>query len=312
MKLINRTLAGSLFAGLVVLGSAAHGAVLSFASNYNIYVLGNMTQWNVDSEGRVAVAGDASLTNYGVGSKFSSNPSSAGDMLVVGGNLSYNGGEVHYGNLVYGGTLSGNFGIPHGTTTHGSAMDFATANNYLTSASSYWGGMASNGATTNQWGGIQMVGTDPTLNIFTLSGAMLGSSWGVTIDAPAGSTVLVNVTGDSAAMQNMGLNFQDLNSDGTGTVVRNNVIYNFVDATSLTLNGVGVQGSILAPKATVNFNNGNIDGQLIAGTLIGTGEAHNYLFQGNLPAPLPIPEPSSALLVGLAGGMLAMRRKRSH
>lgn len=311
MKLINRTLLGSLLAGLIAFGATAHAAVLSIASEYNIYVLGNMTQWNVDSEGRVAVGGNATLTNYGVGSKFSSNPSSAGNALVVGGNLSYSGGEVHYGNLAYGGTLSGNFGIPRGTVTHGSVMDFATGNNYLTNASSYWGGLSSNGTTTNQWGGLQLVGTDATLNVFTLEGAALASSWGVTIDAPAGSTVLVNVTGDSATMQNMGLNFRDLNGDGSGTVVRENVIYNFVNATSLSLSGISVQGSILAPKATVNFNNGNIEGQLIAGTLTGTGEAHNYLFQGNLPNPMPIPEPSSALLVGLAGGMLALRRKRN-
>jgi choice-of-anchor A domain-containing protein len=305
---LNRTLAGSLLAGLVVFGSPAHATVLSLASNYNVYVLGNMTESNSDSEGRVAVGGNATLSSYGVGSKLTSG---AGNALVVGGNLSYNNGEIHNGNLVHGGSLTGNFGIPNGTITHGNAMDFATTSNYLTTASSYWSGLSSNGSTLNNYGGVQLIGTDPTLNIFTLSGAQLSSSWGVTIDAPAGSTVLVNVTGTTDVMQYMGMNFQDLNNDGSGLASRQNVIYNFYEATSLTLRGIGVQGSILAPKATVDFSNGNIDGQLIAGNLIGSGEAHNYLFQGNLPNPMPIPEPSSALFIVAAGGMLAMRRRRT-
>lgn len=313
MKL-TRALVRLLLAALA-LGSAttvrATTMALGDASAYNVYVLGDMKESYTDSQGRVAVAGNATLTGYGVGSSFSNNPSAAGTTLVVGGNLAYNNGEIHYGSVAYGGTMTGsNYGIPNGTATHGSVLDFGATNSYLTSTSSYLAGLTSNGATTDYYGGVHLVGSDPTLNIFTLSGAALASAWGVVIDAPAGSTVLVNVTGTTSGMQNMGLNFQDLNGDGTGLVGRQNVIYNFNQATSLTLGGVSVQGSILAPNATVNFNNGNIEGQLIAGNLIGSGEAHNYLFQGNLPAPTQIPEPSSVLLLGLAGGVLVMRRKR--
>ena len=283
---------------------------MSLASTYNVYILGNMTESNVDSEGRVAVAGNANLTNFGIGSKFSSNPSSAGNALVVGGNLAYNGGEVHYGNLVYGGTLTGNFGSPNGTRTQGTALDFATTNSYLLTASNYWGSLSATGSTINNYGGIQLVGTNSELNVFTLSGAVLASSWGITIDAPAGSTVLVNVTGTSDIFQNMGINFQDLNSDGKGVTDKQHVIYNFTDATSLSISGISVQGTVLAPKATVTFGNGNIEGQLIAGNLNGNGEAHNYLFTGSLPTPVSVPEPSALLLVCAAGGMIVMRRKR--
>ncbi len=300
----------SLLACLIVSSAGLHATVLSIASSYNVYVLGNMQESNVDSEGRVAVGGNATLTNYGVGSKFSSSPGSAGTTLVVGGNLSYNGGEVHYGSLAYGGTLSGNFGVPNGSITHGSPFDFTTGNGYLLNASSYWSGLTATGSTINYYGGVQLIGTNPGLNVFTLSGGLLSSAWGVMIDAPAGSTVLVNITGSADAFRNMAIQFQDLNNDHTGLANRQNVIYNFYEATTLELGGISVQGSILAPKATVNFGNGNVEGNLIAGNLIGSGEAHNYLFTGDLPAPTPVPEPASAIL-SLAGcAMLALRRRR--
>ncbi len=284
--------------------------VFSSASSYNVYVLGTMQESNVDSEGRVAVAGNATLTNYGVGSKFQASPSSAGNSLVVGGNLAYNGGEVHYGNIVYGGTLSGNFGVPNGSITHGSPVDFTATNNYLLTASSYWSNLTSTGSTINNYGGIQLIGTDPNLNVFTLSGSMLSSSWGVTIDAPAGSTILVNVSGTTDLFRYMGIQFQDLNGDGTGVANRQNVLYNFYEATSLEINGISVQGSILAPKATVNFGNGNVEGNLIAGNLYGNGEAHNYLFTGSLPSPVSVPEPSVPLLSVATLTLLVLRRRR--
>ncbi|WP_367873588.1 choice-of-anchor A family protein [Luteolibacter sp. Populi] len=305
-----RTLVPSLLACLVTSSAGLHASTLSLASPYNVYVLGDMQESNVDSEGRVAVGGNATLTNYGVGSKFQGNPASAGNTLVVGGNLAYNGGEVHYGNTVYGGTLSGSFGSPNGSITHGTALDFASTNTSLLTASAYWGNLTATGSTINYHGGVHMVGTSSDLNIFTLSGAMLASSWGVVIDAPAGSTVLVNVTGTSDAFKNMGLSFQDLNNDHTGSTGRQNVIYNFFEATALEINGISIQGSILAPKATVNFGNGNVEGNLIAGNLIGNGEAHNYLFQGNLPSPTTVPEPATFMLSLAGAALLILRRRR--
>ena len=38
------------------------------ANNYNVFVLGDMNLSNTDAEGRVAVGGNATLSNYGIGS----------------------------------------------------------------------------------------------------------------------------------------------------------------------------------------------------------------------------------------------------
>lgn len=282
-------------------------ATLAPADPYNVFIFGNMTESNVDSEGRIAVGGNANLTNFGVGSTFSGNPSSAGNTLVVGGNLSYNGGEVHYGNVVYGGTLTGSVSAPNGTVMQGGVIDFAAAQSTLTSSSAFWSTLTPTGSTLNEFGGVKLVGTNSDLNIFSLSGSALNAAWGVTIDAPTGSTVLVNIDGSVNDFDNLGINFQDTNNDGTGITSKQKVLYNFYQATSLSISGISVQGSILAPHAAVTFGNGNVEGNLIAASLTGSGEAHNYLFSGNLPDP--VPEPSSVVLALSALGLLARRRR---
>jgi choice-of-anchor A domain-containing protein len=56
------------------------------------------------------------------------------------------------------------------------------------------------------------------------------------------------------------------------------VLWNFWEAEWLGLDGVGWEGSLLAPFADVRFNNGNFDGTLIARSLEGTAEGHWYPF----------------------------------
>src|SRR5262249_52585356 len=116
------------------------------------------------------------------------------------------------------------------------------------------------------------------------------------ISAPAGATVLVNVSGDSAQMQNMGLSVS-----GTD---RQHVLFNFAGATALTLGGIAVEGSVLAPRANVTFNNGNLEGTLVARSLAGSGEFHNFPSQASVPTaqppapPSPPPAPAPPALSG--------------
>jgi choice-of-anchor A domain-containing protein len=297
------------FCSFTVAGSVS-AATLSHANSYNVFVFENLNASNVDSEGRVAVGGNATLANYGVGSTFSSNPGSAGDTLVVGGNLSYNGGEVHYGNVAYGGTLSGTISAPNGTITQGATVDFAAAEQYLVASSSYWSNLSATGTTTNNFGGLFLVGNDPTLNIFTVSGSELNSAWGITVDAPSGSTVLVNVSGAINDFDNMGVSFASTN--GNGATNQQHVLYNFYEATSLSISGISVKGSVLAPLADVSFTNGNIEGNIVVKSLTGSGEAHNFLFAGDLPDPEPslVPEPSGWILSMLGISWLTLFNRR--
>jgi len=120
--------------------------------------------------------------------------------------------------------------------------------------------------------------------------------------------VVINVNGDN-------LNFNG-GSFNLGTLGTKQVLFNFTNATSLNLSSLAFEGALLAPLATVNFNNGHIDGALIANNFIGNGELHEVGFGDPLPAytasggSAPTPEPGSLLIfgVGLVGVAILRRR----
>ncbi|QVL33662.1 choice-of-anchor A family protein [Telmatocola sphagniphila] len=237
--------------------------VLGVASGYNGFFFNNYDASYSDVQGKLAAGGNVSLTGYSVGDKISN----AGPELVVGGNLNFTNGQVDGGGVTYGGTLTTKwFGTNGGTISQKSGVvDFAAAQASLTSTSEALANKPSNGTVVNQWGGLILTGTSTGTNYFSLNASQLSSSWGITINAPAGSTVIVNVHGMSASMKFMGFQLQ-------GGVTADHVLLNFVDAQSLVLDGVGIQGSILAPNANVKFDNGQINGTLVANSMCGYGQ----------------------------------------
>ena len=67
-----------------------------------------------------------------------------------------------------------------------------------------------------------------------------------------------------------------------GTAI-SNVLFNFYQATSLTIQGIDITGSVLAPFAAVNFISGVQNGQMICKSLIGMGQFNYVLFGGQIP-----------------------------
>ena len=293
--------------------SQASAITLGYADGYNVFVFGNMTQTS-DSQGRVAVGGNAILTSFATADRLARSNVPA-NPLIVGGNLVYTNGQVFGGNAVYGGTATlTNVGIPDGQFIQGNPVDFAAAQQELTGLSSALGQLNANGTTrVEAWRGIYLTGQDANLNVFTLNGSDLSAARFFEVNAPAGSTVVVNVTGQTITLSNFGMQI-----NGTD---KQNVLYNFVNATSLSSDGFTFQGSVLAPLAQYNFNNGNIEGTLIAASVSGNGEFHNYLFAGNLPnlpvsdpqpptASTSVPEPTTLAGLGLVAATgVVLRRK---
>ena len=113
------------------------------------------------------------------------------------------------------------------------------------------------------------------------------------------STIIINVTGTSF---NEGANFSIAGG------LSSKIIWNFIDATSISL-GTAWEGSILAGDATVT-NTNYINGVLYAKNLNGNGELHNVAFTGTLPA-VPEPETYAMLLAGLGLMGCVARRKKS-
>ncbi len=240
---------------------------LGDAAAFNAFFFTDMTAFNSDVHGRVAVGNHGTFTNYGIGQDL---PNSDGtrDDLITGNDTDYTNGQVFNGNIVYGGV--GNLesvGIPNGDERQEQdVVDFASIRQDLTDKSNLWGGEAPNGTTRARRGTIILRGTNAQLDIFRVTAEQLASAKSIIVQAPAGATILINVPGDDVSLQNAGLHLRGPDCS--------NILWNFYEADTLKLSGIGLEGSILAPTAALDFNNGQIEGTVIADSMTGNGQFH--------------------------------------
>lgn len=261
---------------------------LGAAGRYGNFVWDNFTSLSSTVEGRIAVGGNLSLQNFSVGDKL--DPNKLHDVVTVGGSVIFPSGRIYYGNLNAGGNVTGvgdavRFGMAPGAVIRGnSALDinFTGEREYLQELSSTLAALPANGAVKMQWGGLELKG-DCTSNsqVFNVNGADLGVAHTFAVSCiPANATVVFNVSGTSVTIKSMGM--QSL------TNLRDKVLFNFPQATSLKMTSVGIEGSILAPVAQVDQPAGRIDGQVIVrswySTTTGYMSIHNRVFGGDLSA----------------------------
>lgn len=295
-------------AATMVLGlsTQANAINLGIASDYNIFVLGDVNQSNTDSEGKVAIGGNVTLSDFYAGMNLPQDGNN-GDVLIVGKNLVFQNGQVR-GNAVYGetGELT-DVTLEHGgTLRQDNPIDFAAASQELQALSQFLGGLETTGTTEIAYGGITLTGSDEDQNVFHLNASDLSNASSFNFNVDSGSTTIVNISGDAASLQNFGFNFNG------GIDQRQNVIYNFYEARDLSASGIGIEGSILAPFAAFDFNKAVINGNLITASLTGGGQSNNYLFNGNLSDPISesVPEPATLAGLGLVAALgVASRRK---
>ncbi|MEH2037135.1 choice-of-anchor A family protein [Nostoc sp.] len=294
----------------------ANAVELGAASDYNVFVLGDISQKYTDIEGKVAAGGNINFVG-GLGSRLSGN---SGNVVVAGQNLTLSNGQVYHGNAVYGGSanVSSNVGFPQGTLSQSNPIDFNEAGKQLRGLSEYLATLTPTGNTTVQpWGAINLSGSGTAFNVFNLAGSSVSKTNNFEIKGDANSTIVVNISGKDVSLQNLGFNI--IGAD------KQKVIYNFYEATNLTASGIGIQGSILAPLANFNFNNGQVNGNVVVASLTGNGESHNYLFNGDLPdvptryynPPKPptriqVPEPANLPGLGLIAVVFGLFRYKRN
>jgi choice-of-anchor A domain-containing protein len=187
---------------------------------------------------------------------------------------------------------------------------FSGANATLVADSALLASQGQNGMVTFQYGTLTLTGSSPTINYFNVTAAELASTYTFNIKAPAGSTVIVNVSGNSSnsvSFGNAGMNLQ-------GGLTEDKLLFNFNGVTSINLSNTNLLGSILAPTATLDGTNGHTDGNVMVAA-IGQTSSFEYhdtaLFDGATPT-IATPEPSSAAIavVGALGMGMYLRRRR--
>lgn len=263
---------------------------LGAAGRYGNLVLDNHTSLSSTVEGRLAVGGNLSLQNFSVGDKL--DPSTLHDVVTVGGDVTFPSGQIYFGNLHAGGSVAGvgdavRFGMAPGSVIRGnSALDinFTGEREYLQELSTNIANLPANGTVTMQWGGLELKGDcSSSSQVFNVNGADFEIAHTFAVSCiPADATVVFNVSGQDVSIKSMGM--QSL------TAFRDKALFNFPQATSLSMTSVGIEGSILAPFAQVNQPAGRIDGQVIVKSWYSTNwgymSIHNHFFGGDLSAAM--------------------------
>jgi choice-of-anchor A domain-containing protein len=234
--------------------------------DYNLFLLGDYNL-GTDVEGKVAAGGNITMNHFSVGWRLPA--SDIANTLVAGGNLTLTNGVV-FGDAAYGANYSADTTVrfDRGSPAQGTPINFSARGAELRALSGQLGALAANGTTTlESWGGIMLRGTDPSVNVFQVPASAFSGAKLLYIEAPAGSLVVINISGASATFSGFGHTF-------AGGINQNGVLFNFKDTTSITAQGFGFWGTVLAPYADVNFTNGSFDGGIYAKSLTGNAEGH--------------------------------------
>ena len=282
---------------------------LGAATGWTEFVEGNGTRGS-ESEGAVAYGGNHSASGMTVGTRLPAGFPAGSPALVVGGTHgSYN---LQRGSAFVTPKSGVNFNGGSGTGYLGAnPIDFAAAFADLRSRATTWASATPNGTvvagTTGGNAANVLTGTDPTLNVFTMTAAQLGSGKHLGLDVPAGSTVLVNVPDTTVTISGQlwirsGGGFQQANDSVMASWP--GVLWNFPNATSVTMSfGSAWGGSILAPNAALDITAvGHTIGQMIAKSFSSGFESHQRLFPDSacLPSTPPPSGPSDVKITKTA------------
>lgn len=320
----------------------AQSGALGLESSLNLLSFGNFLAPSADVQGRVAVAGNASIANYSINTVNGSQALYGGTALTVGGNLQTGSGGI-FGNTVVGGNLSTGLGASFiGAVDVGGNLN--ANGNWLSATSISYAGSASG---LQQWqnpapaqvtpGSVQLgfnfgaeqqrlSSLSQSFDSLTNTGSGV-NAWGGTVmfDAQGANLAVFDLAaadvGKNLRLDNLGANSTiilnvhgqtiDFGQHGYENFLTGHVLFNLPEATQITF-ASGVNASFLAPLA--NFLTpigGLITGQVVVGNWNGMGQVNDGAFSGTIAA-VPEPETYAMMLGGLALMFYVTRRRRSN
>jgi choice-of-anchor A domain-containing protein len=233
--------------------------------DFNLFLTGDYTG-GTDIRGKVAVGGNIEMTNFSVGAGLAADD--LDNVLVAGGELNISNGGI-FGNAHYGTSTTANQTTTfyRGSLSQGEPVAFAWRSWEVSTLSSDLAYADQTGTTTvTNWGGVFLSGNKAKLNVFNVDASAFTNAVYLSISAPAGSHVVVNVWGETVRFANFGHSYSGVDQTG--------ILFNFPFTTELTAYNYGFWGTVLAPYAHVDFNRGSFDGGIYAASFSGNAEGH--------------------------------------
>ncbi len=138
--------------------------------------------------------------------------------------------------------------------------DFAALKQSMLSLSDTYGSMKA--SDTYKGTNTTFTGTDDTINVFSVDGSQYPTLENITVKTKPNATIVLNVTGGNVAFSG-GFDIKDVTT-GQTLDVSNRLIVNYTSTGKVTIAGRGVPGTLLAPKASIAFQGGTVDGMVVA------------------------------------------------
>nr|WP_277923620.1 choice-of-anchor A family protein [Sphingomonas sp. TREG-RG-20F-R18-01] len=161
--------------------------------------------------------------------------------------------------------------------------------------------------TTGQYtpGDATLQGTSSGTNIFYIDGSTYSRLYALTFSG-IGSGAVVNVSGGSLT------NFLNISY---GSLLPSQVLFNFYEATTVSMGGMTIAGSLLAPDARVQIQGGSVAGSVVANSFYSEGATigGQGFVDNSATTVTAIPEPATwtMLLLGFCAIGFVLRRKRT-
>lgn len=250
--------------------------ILGLAGGYNAFILENTNIDGGSVNHSIASGGDLKLNHIYINTNKNDLPYA----VVAGGNLEFPEGTIN-GDVRFGGSFDKkDQGYIIGEYVQGKPIDFSKEKTYLEQLSDSLASKEANGTDNIEYSALVLNGTNTDTNIFDIDGSEFSKVNELKITAPAGSYLIINISGESVAL-NGGFNLlSELKGD--------KILLNFHGTKNLELINMDINGSILAPQAAISFNGGKVHGNLIGLSLIGKPTLpFDEPFNSGFPTPSP-------------------------
>lgn len=242
------------------------------------------------NNGGIETAGTVTLTSASVAGNIFAGGNLAGTRGTVMGNVRLGGIKTASNQLTINGTLTQN-------STFTPTVNLNDVSSYFAGVGSYAAGLSPTTSYTNNFGELIVNASGP-LTVVNFNTSDFINAYGIRI--VGSGSVICNVPGSS-------LTFASKTWTYTNGASNANTLLNLNQAQTLNLSG-GNTVNILAANAATNFSSGLVTGNLIVGSLTGSGQV-NWSQLGGFGGGSVVPAPGVLALTG-AGAIAVIRRRR--